>query len=225
MEFYLGHPVAETTSYIVQAWRRRRRASTSPAMPMASGCALPATRLRRHLAPILARPEWTPAVDIAGLLDGCCSFSTRGRVMLPELPTGLQTSSRHARGPTPPVRLDVVAVSIANNHSTDLGDGPRAAMKARLEAAGIRVLDGPATVDLGALRAFALTDLDNAEGSALLDDDTLDAVRRSDAAPPVAAFMHWGTEFDPDPGEREDHLADALRSGAVSLVVGAHPLP
>jgi poly-gamma-glutamate synthesis protein (capsule biosynthesis protein) len=146
--------------------------------------------------------------------------------MLPELPTGL--SDLQLAMPEDLTldwlrQLGVVAVSIANNHSTDLGDAPRAAMKQRLAAAGILVLDGPAAADLGPLRAFALTDLDNTAGTGLLDDEDLDAVTRSDAAPPVAAFMHWGIEYDRIPDEREHHLADRLRQAAVSLVVGAHP--
>ena len=37
---------------------------------------------------------------------------------------------------------------------------------------------------------------------------------RSDAAPPLAAFMHWGTEYAGIPDEREDHLIDGLRRAA-----------
>lgn len=229
MEFYLGHPVAETTSYIVQAWM------PPPARVDFAGyadgerlCFAGDTFFGRHLAPILARPDIADrlAAEIAGLLDGCPLVLNLEGVMLPELPTGLsdlQLAMPEDLTLDWLTRLGVVAVSIANNHSTDLGAGPRAAMKSRLEAAGIRVLDGAAAVDLGPLRAFALTDLDNAEGSALIADAALDAVTRSDAAPPVAAFMHWGTEYAPTPGAREDHLADALRRAAVSLVVGAHP--
>jgi poly-gamma-glutamate synthesis protein (capsule biosynthesis protein) len=122
-------------------------------------------------------------------------------------------------------RLNVVAVSIANNHSRDLGDEPRAAMKKAIEAAGIKVLDGIEAADLGPLRALALSDLDNNgdRHTGLVTEAELEAVTRSTAAPPLAAFMHWGVEYERTPGEREEQLIDALRQAAVSLLVGAHP--
>jgi poly-gamma-glutamate capsule biosynthesis protein CapA/YwtB (metallophosphatase superfamily) len=98
-------------------------------------------------------------------------------------------------------------------------------MRRALEAAGIRVLDGVEVADLGPLRALALSDLDNNgdRHAGLVTEAELEAVTRSSAAPPLAAFMHWGTEYERNPDEREDHLIDALRQAAVSLIVGAHP--
>ena len=57
----------------------------------------------------------------------------------------------------------------------------------------------------------------------LVTDHDLEAVTRSAAAPPLAAFMHWGTEYETEPGTRERQLIDALRQAAVSPIVGAHP--
>ena len=192
MEFYLGRPVAETTSYIVQAWM-----PPAPRVDFAGHadgerlCFAGDTFFGRHLAPVLARPDVAErlAAEIAGLLDGCPLVVNLEGVMLPELPTGL--SAIQLAMPEDLTldwlgRLGVVAVSIANNHSTDLGAGPRAAMKARLEAAGFAVLDGTAAIDLGPLRAVALTDLDNAAGIGRVTAADLDAVTRSTAAPPLA---------------------------------------
>lgn len=229
MEHYLGRPVAETTSYIVQAWvSPPSRVDFAGYVDGERLCFAGDTFFGRHLAPVLSRPAIHDrlAAEIATLLDGCPLVLNLEGVMLPELPTGL--SPLQLAMPEDLTldwlkRLGVVAVSLANNHSTDLGAGPRAAMKARLAASGIAVLDGPATVDLGPIRALALTDLDNAAGAGLLGEEALGAVTRSDAAPPVAAFMHWGMEYGRIPDEREDQLADRLRQAAVSLIVGAHP--
>jgi poly-gamma-glutamate synthesis protein (capsule biosynthesis protein) len=231
MQFYLGRPVDETTSYIVQAWLRPKAARRVDFAGYVDGerlCFAGDTFFGRHLAPVLSRAEVRDrlAAEIADVLGDCPLVVNLEGVMLPELPTGI--SDMQLAMPEDLTldwlrRLNVVAVSIANNHSTDLGEAPRAAMKARLEAAGIVVLDGPDAVDLGPLRAFALTDLDNAAGTGQVSEPILDAVTRSDAAPPLAAFMHWGLEYAPVPDQRETYLADALRQAAVSLIVGAHP--
>ena len=231
MQSYLGRPVDETTSYVVQAWLRPRSGARVDFAGYVDGerlCFAGDTFFGRHLAPVLARPEIRDrlASEIADVLGGCPLVVNLEGVMLPELPTGI--SDMQLAMPEDLTldwlrRLNVVAVSIANNHSTDFGEDARAAMKARLAAAGIVVLDGPGAVDLGPLRAFALTDLDNAAGTGRVSEALLDAVTRSDAAPPLAAFMHWGLEYGRIPDAREGYLADALRQAAVSLIVGAHP--
>ena len=179
---------------------------------------------------MLSRPEIRDRLvaEINAVLQGCPLILNLEGVMVPEMPTGIgemQLAMPEEVTLDWLKRLNVVAVSIANNHSRDLGDGPRAAMAARLEAAGIAVLDGVEAVDLGPLRAVALSDIDNAGSSrtGLVTDADLEAVTRSDAPPPLAAFMHWGTEYETEPGTRERQLIDALRQAAVSLIVGAHP--
>jgi len=229
MELYLGHAVEETTSYIVQAYLPpEARTDFAGYVDGERLCFAGDTFFGRHLAPILSRPDIRERLvaEIGDVLGGCPLVLNLEGVMLPELPTGIgdvQLAMPEDLTLDWLKRLGVVAVSIANNHSTDFGPGPRAAMKARLEAAGIAVLDGPEARDLGPLRAFALTDLDNAAGSGQEAETILDAVTRSDAAPPVAAFIHWGMEYSRIPDEREDYLADVLRRAAVSLIVGAHP--
>jgi poly-gamma-glutamate synthesis protein (capsule biosynthesis protein) len=184
----------------------------------------------RHLAPVIARPEIRDRLigEIEHVLDGCPLVLNLEGVTVPDIPTGI--SDMQLAMPEDITldwleRLNVVAVSIANNHSRDLGDEPRAAMQRALEAAGIKVLDGVEAADLGVLRALALSDLDNNGDprTTLVTEAELDAVTRSDAAPPLAAFLHWGEEYAAVPGEREEHLIDALRRAAVSLIVGAHP--
>ena len=229
MEFYLGHRVEETTSYILQAYvQPEPRVDFAGYVDGERLCFAGDTFFGRHLAPVLSRPDIRDRLlaGIDAVLDGCPLVLNLEGVMLPELPAG--AGDRQLAMPEDLTldwlkRLGVVAVSIANNHSTDFGASPRAAMAARLEAAGIVVLDGPAAADLGPLRVFALTDLDNATGTRRVDQGLIDTVTRSTAAPPVAAFMHWGQEYEAVPGPREDELADALRRAAVSLVVGAHP--
>ena len=57
--------------------------------------------------------------------------------------------------------LNVVAVSLANNHSHDCGDLAFRTMQRLLTEAGITVLANRTVTDLGPFRLAALTDLDN----------------------------------------------------------------
>ena len=233
MQLYLGHEVAETTSYIVQIYpspEEARRVDFAGYEDGETLCFAGDTFFGRHLAPVISQPEIRDRLlaEIEAVLGGCPLVLNLEGVMVPEMPTGIgemQLAMPEDLTLDWLKRLNVVAVSIANNHSRDLGDEPRAAMAARLEAAGIAVLDGVEAVDLGPLRAIALTDLENASDlrTGLVTDADLEAVTRSDAAPPLAAFMHWGTEYEAEPGSRETQLVDALRQAAVSLIVGAHP--
>jgi poly-gamma-glutamate synthesis protein (capsule biosynthesis protein) len=233
MQFYVDTEVDETTSYIVQIYPSAEAADRVDSAGYADGevlCFAGDTFFGRHLAPVLARPAISERLlaEIDAVLDGCPLVLNLEGVTVPEMPTGisdLQLAMPQDLSIDWLKRLNVVAVSIANNHSRDLGDAPRAAMKAALEAGGIKVLDGVEAADLGPLRALALSDLDNSGDRhiGLLTEAELDAVTRSDAAPPLAAFMHWGAEYARIPGEREDDLIDALRQAAVSLIVGAHP--
>ncbi|HET7717391.1 MAG TPA: AmmeMemoRadiSam system protein B [Bauldia sp.] len=233
MQFYLGREVDETTSYIVQVYLAPEAASRVDLAGYADGrvlCFAGDAFFGRHLAPVLSRPELRDKLiaEIEEVLGGCPLVLNLEGVIVPEMPTGIG-DMRLAMPEELALdwlrRLNVVAVSIANNHSRDLGDEPRAAMNTRLEAAGIAVLDGAEAVDLGPLRVVALTDLDNAADprTGRISDADLDAVIRSAAAPPLAAFIHWGMEYVKTPAEREHHLIDALRRAAVSLIVGAHP--
>ena len=133
---------------------------------------MPATR---SSAATSRRSSSQPAIrdrllaEIDAVLDGCPLVLNLEGVTVPEMPTGLgdmQLAMPEALTLDWLKRLNVVAVSIANNHSHDLGDEPRAAMAAALRAAGIVVLDGVEAADLGPLRALALTDLDNSRRSA-----------------------------------------------------------
>ena len=95
--------------------------------------------------------------------------------------------------------LGVVAVSVANNHSRDLGDAAYAAMVARLREAGLQVLEDGQPQRVSALRITAWTDLDNNPAP------RRDLLRLplQPTEPPDLVFMHWGREFVTMPGQRE----------------------
>ncbi len=115
--------------------------------------------------------------------------------------------------------LGVVAVSVANNHSRDLGDAAYAAMVARLREAGIQALEDGQPQRVSALRITAWTDLDNNPAP------RRDLLRLplQPTEPPDLVFMHWGREFVTMPGQRERALAHSLQAAGVPMIVGAHP--
>ena len=117
--------------------------------------------------------------------------------------------------------LGVVAVSVANNHSHDLGDAAYAQMVQRLRAAGLQVLEQGDVQAVGALRVAAWTDLDNPPRPPrnLMPLPVLPP----GAAVPDLAFLHWGREYVTVPGAREQALAQSLQAAGVAMVVGAHP--
>jgi len=233
MQFYVDTEIDETTSYIVQIYPSAETEDRVDLAGYTDGqvlCFAGDTSFGRHLAPVISRQEVRDRLvaEIEAVLGGCPLVLNLEGVTVPEMPTGI--GAMQIAMPADLTldwldRLDVVAVSIANNHSRDLGDVPRSEMATALEAADIRVLDGVDAADLGPLRALALTDLDNTGDirTGLVTEDVVEAVTRSAAAPPLAAFMHWGTEYARIADEREDYLIDALRRAAVSLIVGAHP--
>ena len=185
----------------------------------------------RHLAPVISQPEIRDRLiaEIEAVLDGCPLVLNLEGVMVPEMPTGIgamQLAMPEDLTLDWLKRLNVVAVSIANNHSRDLGDEPSAAMKARLEAAGIKVLDGTEAVDLGPLRGARAHRPRQQRATAVAArhrgrSRCGDAVRRRAAARRLHALGNRVRDRIPD--EREHHLVDALRQAAVSLIVGAHP--
>jgi poly-gamma-glutamate synthesis protein (capsule biosynthesis protein) len=116
--------------------------------------------------------------------------------------------------------LNVVAVSVANNHSRDLGDAAYDAMVERLRQGGITVLAHGRAQVVGPLRITAFSDLDNtpAPRRDLIGKRELQAAPAADLA-----FLHWGREFVAEPGARERQLAAWLGAAGVPIVVGAHP--
>ena len=115
----------------------------------------------------------------------------------------------------------MVAVSVANNHSRDLGDAAYARMLQQLRDAGLQVLEPGQPQRIGPLRVTAWTDLDNQPAP---QRDLLPLPLLPDGAEvPDLAFLHWGREFVTTPGTRERALAHSLQAAGVAIVAGAHP--
>ena len=123
-------------------------------------------------------------------------------------------------------KLNVKVVSVANNHWGDLGEKSSAEARHALEASGVVVVNQGETIEFGKLRLTAFTDLSNT-GPARRQLLTQELVLRATPEDKVTKFhiamIHWGREFMPTPGTRENEITGWLRRGGYDAVIGSHP--
>ena len=223
---YTAQPLDSTTSYLVQVYSPE----TLPVQGVQRFCFAGDTFFGRYLTGKLARRTWREGLvqRVRQLTGGAPLIVNLEGVMMTECPgdPGPLKLCMAARPALNILRdLNVVAVSLANNHSHDFGESSYRSMQRLLTDAGITVLEDRSVKDLGPFRLAAATDLDNRQEPlrALLTDADL---RRFDAMPPDKprfAFLHWGQEFTATPGPREQALAARLKAGGVELIIGSHP--
>src|SRR5262249_36584573 len=122
-------------------------------------------------------------------------------------------------------RMNVIAVTLANNHSMDFGPEAYRDMVRLLEDAGITTLSHGDVKDLGPFRLWALSDLSNTSSPFVerIQASDMGPARVEGVASPLIAFLHWGREGVIEPSSRELNLADTLRQRGVAAIVGAHP--
>ena len=120
--------------------------------------------------------------------------------------------------------LNVQAVSLANNHSRDLGEGAYRDMTRRLEEGGIACLENRQVLDLGAFYLAGFTDVTNQgeEKRARLTREDLACLAHLHEDKPLLVFLHWGQEFADQPGPREQSLAGLIEEMGAGVIVGCH---
>jgi len=228
---YAPGEAARTTSYVVQLYEPQPSPQVGSDAPGSKVyCFAGDTFFGRGVLRLLTDPAAAERMrrELQHVLNGCRLVVNLTGVMVPELPIGLDDMSLAM--PSAPTldwlrALNVTAVSLANNHTMDLGAGAFDAMTQILSGAGITVLKHGTIADLGSFRLAALTDLDNRSGrsTGLISDDDIVRVAKSAARPPLFAMVNWGQDYVASPGRRQRALTEALRQAAVSLVVGVHP--
>jgi AmmeMemoRadiSam system protein B len=223
---YTAQPLNSTTSYLVQVY--------SPDHLAIHGaqrfCFAGDTFFGRYLADKLARRPWRDGLvrRVKQLTGGAPLIVNLEGVIMPECPAnpGPLKLCMAARPALDILKdLNVVAVSLANNHSRDFGDLSCRTMQRLLQDEGITVLKNRTMKDLGPFRLAALTDLDNRQEpfQALLTDADLDRFEAIPPDKPCFAFLHWGEEFAPGPGPREQAIASRLAAKGMELIIGSHP--
>jgi AmmeMemoRadiSam system protein B len=230
-QFYSAIPEVETTSYIVEVFDRSMAARVGPDVAGSDVyCFAGDTFLGRSLGRLLLSPKTADRVirAVSKVLRGCRLVLNLEGVTFPQIPANLPVE-KLAMPENLAIEwlraLNVVAVSVANNHANDFGAETLDRMVHNLSAAGLIVLRHGEEADLGPFRLIALTDLDNSRNldSRTITSDTLEAIVRSSARPPFFAFLHWGTEYVLTPSERQLAIANELQRAEISLIVGAYP--
>jgi poly-gamma-glutamate synthesis protein (capsule biosynthesis protein) len=223
---YTPQPLNSTTSYLVQVYSPENIPINGAQRFFFAGD----TFFGRYLPSKLAQRPWREGLihRVRQLTAGAPLIVNLEGVMMAECPAhpGPLKLCMAAR-PTLDIfkDLNVVAVSLANNHSRDFGDLPYRTMQHLLEDAGLTVLENRTVKDLGPFRLAALTDLDNQQEPcrALLADADLRLFEGVKPEKPGFAFLHWGEEFRAAPGPREQALAARLAERGVELIIGSHP--
>jgi AmmeMemoRadiSam system protein B len=229
---YSNRPEPETTSYIVQIYPKQADAGLiDPPDPSGAEtyCFAGDTFFGRYMLKLLSRAEVAERLrkELRTRLAGCPLIVNLEGVVVETMPGKIGPLTLAM--PKDIVldwlkSLNVVAVSVANNHAKDLGQNAFNQMVATLQASGLTVLRHGDIADLGRFRLVALTDIDNSAKPVenRIGDADLQSIGHSDALPPLVAFLHWGREYRSDPDHRQIALADDLRRNGVSLIIGAH---
>lgn len=120
--------------------------------------------------------------------------------------------------------INVKAVSLANNHAHDLGAEGAAIAPRLLKGAGIVPVGQGAFGDVNGLRFVALNFIGNAsyDDMPITRDADFDAICKSDAKPPLFAFVHWGREYTNTAEASEHRIAERLLQCGVQGVIGGH---
>lgn len=231
MQEYHVAPIAETTSYVVAHFTAPDAPAGPPVHPRARVYMLAGDTFFGRVMPRALSDEL-----VADRVAAAALAVTRGLplivnlegVVLPEMPGNLPELVLGM-----PVdltrewlaRLNVVGVSLANNHARDIGPSGLAETLTALAGAGVPHAAQGERLALPGVSIVALTDLDSTAvpPRGRLDAALLDRLVEADARVPVVAFVHWGIEYDAMPTARERALAEAMRARGVAAIVGAHP--
>jgi poly-gamma-glutamate synthesis protein (capsule biosynthesis protein) len=229
---YADQPSAKTTSYVVQLYEPKPAARVDRDWPGSkvycfAGDSFFGRGVLRTLGGTHGEAQRVQH-EMQRVLNGCRLVVNLTGVMVPDLPINLDplTLAMPAVLTLEWLRaLNVVAVSLANNHTMDLGGAAFDAMTQILTGAGFAVLKHGSVVDLGPFRLAALTDLDNRtrRGEGVIEEGDIDRLGKSTARPPLFAMVNWGLDHEATPRRRQLALQQALHEAAVSLIVGVHP--
>jgi AmmeMemoRadiSam system protein B len=231
MQQYSTTSIAETTSYLVILFGRFGPAFNNPEQGSEQFYYLAGdTLFGRAMTRLLLDDRIAERIEsgILSLTKSRPLIVNLEGVLLPNVPEALEhmTLGMPAELAVDWLqRLNVVGVGLANNHTMDLGATGYGETLMALDQAGIPGFGQGEVLELPGLDIVGLTDIgkNGSEALDLIDAALLDRLVRDDASKPVVAFVHWGSEYVPEPGAREKTLADEMRLRSVSAIVGAHP--
>ena len=222
---YTRELVAKTTSYIVQLYSAAPLPTAGAqsfffggdifcGRYVAKKLATPASR-EALVRQVLEITDGKPLIlNLEGVLTAKCPESPGPYTLCMEAELALALLTE----------LNVRAVSLANNHSRDLGEASYRDMRRRLHDHGLACLENRGVLDLGVFYLAGFTDVDNhsAEKTARLTRQDLAGLAPLPKDKPVFAFIHWGQEYANQAGPREQALAALLEDRGVEVIIGCH---
>lgn len=218
-----------TTSYVVAAFVKDAAAGTAFSYPDESTTLFGGdVLLGRYFLPHLHDPAtWAAIRDtVLGITRGLPLVINLEGVLLDGPVTGVGADAHvMTTDDASPLlsALKVRAASLANNHANDLGPDGHAESVMQLQRLGIVPLRHGVVTDMGAFRLLPVNFVGGKlVGGAIADPNHLDWVCGLKAAPPLVAFVHWGTEYTNASTDAERGVARALARCGVALVIGAH---
>lgn len=122
-------------------------------------------------------------------------------------------------------KLNVQAVSIANNHTLDFGKSAYLEMKNILQNAGIRVLENEGFYEFDMFNLVTITDVQNVpepKQGVIYKNDLDNVLKQAKKDKPLFVFIHWGDEYKNKSGDREKALKNLLTEAGVELIIGSH---
>jgi len=221
----------KTTSYIVTVYANDREAGATLRYQDQDVVYFGGdTFIGRWLTQPLADPDVAQQVvaRIRSATGGAPLILNLEGVVLDDPPLGVSADLHvmHASLALPMLKaLNVRAVSLANNHSHDLGrTGVRESVGV-LKRAGIAALPHMSALDLERFGLVAVNFIgvrDYRGYPVVKRVGELQRICRMKVRAPLVAFVHWGEEYT-DSAQPADHAAaQALHACGVDLIVGAH---
>jgi AmmeMemoRadiSam system protein B len=196
---YAPEPLHKTTSYIVQLYSPESLPVEGARSVFFGGDAF----FGRGLAKKLASPERRQAFrrEVLGITGGNPLILNLEGVIAaacPENPGPYTLCMTEALTLPLLAELNVRALSLANNHSRDLGEDAYGAMRRRLAEAGIACLENRQILDMDSFYLAGFTDLNNQPQpkTALLTRQDLEGLAGLKKDKPLFAMVHWGREFE-----------------------------
>ena len=222
---YPSEPLARTTSYLVQFYSPDFFPVEEGERWFFGGDTFCGRRVAQRLSLGKNGAEWVEQVlRLTGGAGLIVNLEGVVREKCPEDPRPMELCME--TGLTLPLlkKMQVRAVSLANNHTRDFGPDAYREMRRTLEGAGLLPLENGSVTDLGPFRLAVFTDVDNQspKKTALLTEKDLAHLEGVPRDKPLFAFLHWGREYTAEPGLREKALAAQLAEKGVEVIIGCH---
>ncbi len=224
-----SHVEGSTTSYNVQLYAKTREIHLPPYKDQQVIYFGGDVLLGRFLSPVLLNSSARRAIvsELQRITGGQPLVINLEGFALDETPAGMRTDEHLMPwGLAAPIlkSMNVLAASLANNHSFDVGQVGLDQTSALLQNIGIKPVRHDEIIDLGKFRLLGLNFVPKRQigGYPSVRPDDLAHICRADANPPLIAFVHWGEEYTVSAGSSERATATRMLDCGITAIIGAH---